>query len=145
MTKEKEARSRKQEAASRKQESRSTKQETRNHTGGVASRFSCAFLLPASCFFALTAVAADVPQSQALTGYSAVAGRAERDWESKFQALPSPKRMREYMKRLSARPHHVGSPYDKENAEWILSQFKEWGLEAKIETYDVLFPTPKER
>src|SRR5205085_1214193 len=36
-------------------------------------------------------------------------------------------------------------PYDKQNAEWILSKFKEWGLEAQIETFDVLFPTPKER
>ena len=49
------------------------------------------------------------------------------------------------MQRLSARPHHVGSPYDKDNAEWILSKFKEWGLDAHIETFDVLFPTPKER
>src|SRR5260370_6160687 len=49
------------------------------------------------------------------------------------------------MQRLSARPHHVGSPYDKDNAEWILSKFKEWGLDAQIETFDVLFPTPKER
>ena len=49
------------------------------------------------------------------------------------------------MKRLSARPHHVGSPYDKENAEWILSKFKEWGWDAHIENFYVLFPTPKER
>ena len=46
---------------------------------------------------------------------------------------------------LSARPHHVGSPYDKDNAEWILAHFKEWGLDAHIETFDVLFPTPKVR
>src|SRR5438477_2095925 len=49
------------------------------------------------------------------------------------------------MQKLSARPHHVGSPYDKQNAEWILFQFKSWGLDAQIETFDVLFPTPKER
>jgi N-acetylated-alpha-linked acidic dipeptidase len=49
------------------------------------------------------------------------------------------------MKRLSARPHHVGSPYDRENAEWILSHFKEWGWDAHIENFEVLFPTPKER
>ena len=49
------------------------------------------------------------------------------------------------MRRLSARPHHVGSPYDKENAEWILSKYKEWGWDAKIEIFEVLFPTPKER
>jgi N-acetylated-alpha-linked acidic dipeptidase len=49
------------------------------------------------------------------------------------------------MRRLSARPHHVGSPYDKDNAEWILAHFKEWGLDAHIERFDVLFPTPKIR
>ncbi len=49
------------------------------------------------------------------------------------------------MKRLSARPHHVGSPYDKENAEWIAAKFKEFGWDTHIEQFDVLFPTPLER
>ena len=49
------------------------------------------------------------------------------------------------MRRLSARPHHVGSAYDKDNAEWILARFKEWGLDAHMETFNVLFPTPKLR
>src|SRR5258706_612241 len=51
----------------------------------------------------------------------------------------------EDMKGMSGRPHHLGSAYDKDNAEWILSKFKEWGWDARIENYDVLFPTPKER
>ena len=51
----------------------------------------------------------------------------------------------EYMRVMAARPHHLGSPYGKENAEWILARFKEWGWDAHIESYDVLFPTPKER
>jgi N-acetylated-alpha-linked acidic dipeptidase len=49
------------------------------------------------------------------------------------------------MRRLSARPHHVGSPYGREVAEWILGRLREWGWDARIETFDVLFPTPKER
>ncbi|HVN03685.1 MAG TPA: transferrin receptor-like dimerization domain-containing protein, partial [Bryobacteraceae bacterium] len=53
--------------------------------------------------------------------------------------------LRSYMQRLSARPHHVGSPYDKDNAEWIAAKAREWGLDAQIETFDVLFPTPRER
>src|SRR5450432_97377 len=81
----------------------------------------------------------------ALYGFTSATSRAERDWENKFKALPDPAIMRENMQRLSARPHHVGSPYDKQNAEWILAQFKSWGLNAEIETFDVLFPTPKER
>lgn len=78
-------------------------------------------------------------------GYLSQSSQVERDWENKFRAIPDPKLMRDYMQRLSARPHHVGSPYDKDNAEWILSKFKEWGLDAHIETFNVLFPTPKER
>jgi N-acetylated-alpha-linked acidic dipeptidase len=80
-----------------------------------------------------------------LPGYSTDASASERDWETKFRALPSTDNLREDMRHLSARPHHVGSPYDKENAEWILAHFKEWGLDAQIETFYVLFPTPKER
>jgi N-acetylated-alpha-linked acidic dipeptidase len=80
-----------------------------------------------------------------LVGYSPRSSQTERDWEMKFRAIPDPANLREYMRRLSARPHHVGSSYDKENAEWILARFKEWGLDAHIETFDVLFPTPKIR
>src|SRR5579862_8000947 len=80
-----------------------------------------------------------------LSGYSPSSSQAERDWETKFRAVPDPANLREYMKRLSARPHHVGSPYDKDNAEWILARFKEWGWDAHIETFNVLFPTPKVR
>ncbi|MGA3103111.1 MAG: transferrin receptor-like dimerization domain-containing protein [Terriglobales bacterium] len=81
----------------------------------------------------------------ALAGYSLRSSQTERDWEAKFRAIPDPANLRSYMQRLSARPHHVGSPYDKDNAEWILAHFKEWGLDAHIEQFDVLFPTPKIR
>jgi N-acetylated-alpha-linked acidic dipeptidase len=80
-----------------------------------------------------------------LRGYANESAKVQRDWEAKFRAIPDPANLRSYMQRLSARPHHVGSPYDKDNAEWILARFKEWGLDARIETFDVLFPTPKER
>src|SRR5437867_2015586 len=88
------------------------------------------------------APAGDAP---VLRGYPAESSRVERAWEAKFRAIPEARNLREYMQRLSARPHHLGSPYDKENAHWILTKFREWGLEARIESFDVLFPTPKER
>jgi N-acetylated-alpha-linked acidic dipeptidase len=81
----------------------------------------------------------------ALAGYTAQDAAQQRDWEKKFQDAISPDHIRENMRRLSARPHHVGSPYDKDNAEWILARYKEWGFDAKIETFYVLFPTPKSR
>jgi N-acetylated-alpha-linked acidic dipeptidase len=53
--------------------------------------------------------------------------------------------MRESLRRLSARPHNVGTAYDHDNAEWLLAQFKSYGLDAQIESFDVLYPTPLER
>src|SRR3954469_8521030 len=100
------------------------------------------FLLAFSCFL-LSAASPDTEQP--LNGYSAASSRTQRDWETKFRAIPEPHNQRDYMQRLAARPHHVGSPYDKDNAEWMLARFREWGWEAEIETFDVLFPTPKER
>src|ERR1700739_5078953 len=69
----------------------------------------------------------------------------ERQWEEKMRAIPDPKNLRAYMEHLSAHPHNVGSPYDKENAEWVLDRCKECGLDAHIESFPVLYPTPKER
>lgn len=93
---------------------------------------------------ALTLLAAR-PDEPGLLGYSAEAGRRELEWERRMRELPSPDTLRESMRRMSARPHHVGSPYDKDNAEWMLARFKAWGWDARLETFDVLFPTPRER
>ncbi|MGB2592483.1 MAG: transferrin receptor-like dimerization domain-containing protein [Candidatus Acidiferrum sp.] len=82
---------------------------------------------------------------QPLAGYSVESSQTEKQWEEKMRAIPEPDNVRDYVKRMSARPHHVGSPYDKDNAEWILAKYKEFGLDAHIESFDVLFPTPKER
>ena len=78
-------------------------------------------------------------------GYSESAARAQRELESRFRAIPEPQRMRSAMQRLAARPHHVGSAYGKENAEWIAAQFRSYGWDTQVERFDVLFPTPKER
>ncbi len=86
-----------------------------------------------------------IADEQPLFGYSAESSRAERQWEEKLRTIPSTDNLRAYMQRLSARPHNIGSPYDKDNAEWIAAKFKEFGLDTHIEQFDVLFPTPKER
>src|SRR2546429_5231567 len=86
-----------------------------------------------------------ISEEQPLSGFSAQSSETERQWEEKLRAIPSPENLRAYMQRLSARPHHVGSPYDQDNAEWILGKFKEFGLDAHIEQFAVLFPTPKHR
>ncbi len=94
-------------------------------------------------FLCLSLAIAQSPVSY--RGYDAAGAAQEHEWEMKYRSLPSPANMKADMERLAAHPHNVGSPYDNENAQWILAQFKSWGLDAHIETFDVLFPTPKER
>ncbi|HUK52405.1 MAG TPA: transferrin receptor-like dimerization domain-containing protein [Candidatus Binatia bacterium] len=103
--------------------------------------YSLGFALLLACGLA----PAGAGQEPVLDGYSAAGSKTERDWEAKYRALPDPKIIRDNMEHLSARPHHVGSPYDKQNAEWMLGKFKEWGWDARIETFEVLYPTPKRR
>ena len=98
-------------------------------------------LLISATALAFTPSIADTP----LRGFFPQSVQTERDLETRFKAMPDPARMREAMRRLSARPHHVGSPYDRENAQWILAQFKSYGWDAHIENFDVLFPTPIDR
>ena len=68
-----------------------------------------------------------------------------RNWEEVFRSIPRAERLKDYAERLSAEPHHVGSPAGREYALWMRDQMKVWGLDATIEEYDVLFPTPRER
>jgi N-acetylated-alpha-linked acidic dipeptidase len=85
---------------------------------------------------------ADVPP---IRGFSMQSAQVERQLETKFRSIPEPDSMREAMRFLSARPHHLGSARDSVNADWILQRFRSWGWDAQIETFRVLFPTPLER
>jgi N-acetylated-alpha-linked acidic dipeptidase len=103
------------------------------------NRIISAFLLASFCISTVGA------QSQSIAGFSDPAALRQRQLEAKFDAVLKPENLRNWMKRLSARPHHLGSAYGKQNAEFIASQFRSWGFDTKIEQFEVLFPTPKTR
>ena len=99
----------------------------------------------AASAIALAVWSSPLAQGSDLRGFTSASAATQKDWETKFKAIPDAARLRAAMERLSARPHHVGSPYGKSNAEWLRDQFASFGWDAKIEEYRVLFPTPKER
>jgi N-acetylated-alpha-linked acidic dipeptidase len=80
-----------------------------------------------------------------LAGFGREAAERQREAEAKFDAALRRENLREWMRRLSARPHHVGSAQGKANAEFMAGLFRSWGYEVEIERFDVLFPTPKVR
>lgn len=97
------------------------------------------------CLLSCSVLAQSMPNNKVLMGFSAENSAKQKALEAKFDSYLKAENLRTWMKRLSARPHHVGSPYGKENADFIAAQFKSWGFDTKIEQFDVLFPTPKTR
>ena len=98
---------------------------------------------PALAVFLLAGVSrgSDAP----VVGFTPDGLAAQRALEARFDALLDAKNLRTWMERLSSRPHHLGSPWGKQNAEFVAGLFRSWGYETRIEEYEVLFPTPKER
>jgi N-acetylated-alpha-linked acidic dipeptidase len=78
-----------------------------------------------------------------MLGFTPEHATAERATEASFDAGLSAQAIRERLKQMASAPNQVGSPHDKENAEFTLAQFKAWGWDAHIETFSVLYPTPK--
>ncbi|MDX2045684.1 MAG: M28 family peptidase, partial [Chitinophagaceae bacterium] len=83
--------------------------------------------------------------AQKLMGFTNADAAKQLDWEKQFDAQLSAAKQDEWMKFMSSRPHHVGSPHDKANAEYMANLFKQWGYQTEIAEYHVLFPTPKTR
>jgi N-acetylated-alpha-linked acidic dipeptidase len=83
-----------------------------------------------------------VPSSRTTASVPVPTPSAQAALERNFDAAIRIDEMRGWLQRMSAEPNHVGSPHDKANAEWELAQFKKFGWDAHIETFEVLYPTP---
>jgi len=69
----------------------------------------------------------------------------ETEWEQQARAIPDAARIRSTIEKLSAQPHLAGTPGSKQTADWLLAQLREFGLDAHVETFEALLPTPKTR
>jgi N-acetylated-alpha-linked acidic dipeptidase len=101
--------------------------------------------LPALALIAGVAVAAAEAPDKPLLGFGRARAAAQRALEARFDAQLRAENLRQWMRRLSAHPHPVGSPWGKENAEFMAGLFRSWGYDTRIEEFQVLFPTPKLR
>lgn len=79
-----------------------------------------------------------------MLGYRPDAVAAQQALEQKFDAQLNAADLREWLQKMSAGPTHVGAPHNKANAQFVQQQMREWGWDAQIETFDVLYPTLKE-
>lgn len=82
---------------------------------------------------------------QVINGFTPQSSARETALEQKFDQQVSTADLDQWMKKMSAHPHELGSPYDHELTAFIAGQFKSWGYEVHVDTFYVLFPTPKVR
>src|SRR5215510_3639077 len=97
------------------------------------------------CITALYAQKEPAGQQSPLLGFDRDGSARERALEKQFDSFIKKEDLRDWMKRLSAHPHHLGSAYDKENAEFMAGLFRSWGFDTRVETFEVLFSKPKTR
>jgi len=90
-----------------------------------------------------SAAAASGPQETSLFGFTDDGAAAQRQLEQRFDAQLDAADLQAWLKQMSSAPNQVGSPHDKANAEFMRDKFREFGWDAQIETFSVLYPTPK--
>lgn len=79
-----------------------------------------------------------------LRGFFPAEVAREAEFEKTFRASPTPERARQDLWVLTQAPHVAGTPEDYKTAQYVLNQFREAGLDAKVVEYQVLLPMPKE-
>ena len=100
------------------------------------------FFIIMSCNQVPAVDAADPEMDLVSTFDIALDRETQTNLEAQFDAVLNPQNLDDWMKHMSSKPHHVGSPWSKQNAEFIAEKFESWGFETEIETFDVLMPFP---
>ena len=85
------------------------------------------------------------PDADRLRGFSMTSSAAELERERELKASPSAKAAEADFDVMTAEPHHTGSPYEIKLADYVVSQFKAFGIEAEKYEYSVLLPWPGQR
>jgi N-acetylated-alpha-linked acidic dipeptidase len=97
-------------------------------------------LLALFALFSATVFSADN-----IVGFDAEGSAAQREIEAQLDRTVDAGEMDDWLKLMSARPHHVGSLASKENAEFIAELLESWGYDTEIAEYEILLPTPSVR
>ena len=83
--------------------------------------------------------------TKGLRGFSKAHAAEQRALEVQLLAVPRADLVREYIQVMSEEPHHTGSQASVDVANYVLAKFQEWGLDAELEEFEGLMPTPRER
>jgi N-acetylated-alpha-linked acidic dipeptidase len=84
-------------------------------------------------------------ESNNILGFDDQSSAVQREVEALLDGSIDAAEMDEWLRRMSIKPHHVGSPGSQENAEFIAELLESWGYDVEIAEYQILLPTPRVR
>jgi N-acetylated-alpha-linked acidic dipeptidase len=91
----------------------------------------------------LSFASASRAQEAPMLGFTSESSETQRRLEALFDEQMNRDNLRVWMERMTSEPFYVGTPHNKENAEWVADLFREWGYDTEIVEYQVLFPKPR--
>ncbi|MGD1989669.1 MAG: transferrin receptor-like dimerization domain-containing protein [Pseudomonadales bacterium] len=103
------------------------------------------FLTPALAALALASTPLLQANEGPLLGFGPESSAAQHALEARFSAALSASDQDQWLKTLTAEPHHVGSAAGIRNVQWMKEQFESWGYETEVVRYDVSIPFPTVR
>lgn len=99
--------------------------------------------LLALAFVAPSLAAQPAAQPAALPGYDTAAAQAQRALEARFDSGLKDADYRGWLKQWASAPNHAGAPHNLENARDLQARLRGYGWDARIETFQVLWPSPR--
>lgn len=103
------------------------------------------FLTPALAALALVSTPLLRASETPLLGFGPERSAEQHALEARFSAALSASDQDQWLKTLTAEPHHVGSAAGARNVQWMKEQFESWGYETEVVRYDVSVPFPTVR
>ena len=96
-----------------------------------------------ACALALAATTG-IAQAQDLDGFTPDHAALQRSYEARFQEGVSADDMRALSRGFSRRPHLVGTPNQRRVAESALAKLNGYGLDARLQSYDIYISRPED-
>jgi N-acetylated-alpha-linked acidic dipeptidase len=109
----------------------------------IDSRRALSLVIAAALAVSINQVSFAAAENPSLFGFATTGVAAEITLEHDFDSKLNAPEIGAWLKQMSSGANHVGAPHNKANAEFMLKLFREWGWQVEIETFDVLYPTPK--
>ncbi len=79
-----------------------------------------------------------------ITGFAPARVTAERKLEEKFRGIPDSAHAESNLRHLTSEPHPAGTEASHRVAEWLRDEYRSFGFDAEIVTYNVWLPQPRE-